>query len=175
MTEEERFDRCLGAVLRFEGGYADEAGDPGGPTMLGVTQAVLSDVLGRPASPEEVRALTPQTVRPIYRQRYWRPVGCDQLRAGLDLLLFDTAVNMGPAAAAKMLQAAAGVRVDGVAGPRTLAAANAADSAALIESLCRARGQRYRAMPHFATFGAGWLNRLGAVRALACCWAEGAT
>jgi lysozyme family protein len=175
MTEEERFDRCLGAVLRLEGGYADEAGDPGGPTKLGVTRAVLSEALGRPAAREELRALTPQAVRPIYRERYWRPVGCGQLRAGLDLLVFDTAVNMGPTAAARMLQAAAEVRADGVVGPRTLAAANEAAPAVLIEGFCRARERRYRAMAHFPTFGAGWLNRLHAVKALASQWAEAAS
>jgi lysozyme family protein len=172
MTEQERFDRCLGAVLRFEGGYADNPRDPGGPTKLGVTIAVLSQALGRPATEEEVRALTPAAVTPIYHERYWRPAGCEQWAPGLDLLLFDTAVNMGPGTAVQMLQRALAVGADGVAGPRTLTAAAEANLPCLIEAICRERGERYRGLARFDVFGAGWLNRLRTVQTLALDWAR---
>jgi lysozyme family protein len=172
MTEQARFDRCLGAVLRLEGGYVDDPGDPGGPTNLGVTQAVLSEALGRPASVEAVRALTPDAVAPLYRLRYWRAAGCDGMEAGPDLVAFDTAVNMGPGTAVRLLQQALGLQSDGVAGPRTLAMAAAANPAALVEDLCRLRAERYRALAGFGRFGAGWLKRVQTVRALALTWAE---
>jgi lysozyme family protein len=157
MTEQERFDRCLGAVLRLEGGYVDDDRDPGGPTNLGVTQAVLTQALGRPATAEAVRALTPEAVRPIYRRLYWDRAGCADLGSGVDLMVFDAAVNMGPATAVRMLQAAA----------------KAAPPEALIRTLSQARARRYRSLAAFATFGAGWMRRLETVEALALAWAAG--
>ena len=173
MTEQERFDRCLSAVLRFEGGYDDDPRDPGGATNLGVTRGVLSQVLGRQATTPEVRALTPQAVAPIYRERYWRPMQGARLGPGLDLLLFDTAVNMGVGAASGLLQGALGVARDGVLGPVTLAAAQAAEPAQLIAACLALRGERYRGLADFGVFGAGWMRRLDAVGALARAWAGG--
>jgi lysozyme family protein len=171
MTEQERFDRCLGAVLRFEGGYCDNPLDAGGPTNLGVTIGVLSQALGRAATVEEVRALTPAGAAPIYREHYWRLAGCDRLPAGLDLLLFDTAVNMGPETAVRMLQGALGARADGEIGARTLAAAHAARPHPVIARVAQLRGERYRALAGFPAFGRGWLKRLETVRGMALDWA----
>jgi lysozyme family protein len=50
MTEAERFDRCLTCVLQFEGGFSDDARDPGGATKFGITRATLAIGWGRPAS-----------------------------------------------------------------------------------------------------------------------------
>jgi lysozyme family protein len=172
MTEQERFDRCLGEVLRLEGGFVDHPRDPGGATNLGVTIGVLSQALGRAATVEEVRALTPADVAPIYRERYWRAAGCDRLDAGLDLLLFDTAVNMGPKVAVRLLQRALGLAADGTVGARLLAVAGAARTRPLIARTARLREARYRALAGFDVFGAGWLRRLAQVEALALAWAE---
>ncbi len=171
MTEQERFDRCLSAVLRLEGGYSDDGRDAGGATNLGITLATLSQAWGRAATREEVRALTPGDVGPIYRRLYWDAAGCGGLAAGLDLMVFDAAVNMGPGTAVELLQAALGLPVDGAAGPRTLAAAAGASTPELIRAVGAQRERRYRGMARFAVFGAGWLRRLGAVEALALGWA----
>ncbi len=49
----------------------------------------------------------------------------DELPAGIDYVLFDGAVNSGPVQSVKWLQRALGVRVDGVMGEATVAAAEA--------------------------------------------------
>ena len=172
MTEQERFGRCLGAVLRFEGGYSEDPRDPGGATNLGITLATLSQALGRAATAEEVRALTPGAVAPIYQDRYWRPVQCGRLKPGLDFLAFDTAVNMGVGAAATLLQGALGVEADGAIGPVTLAAADRAHARQAIEAFLRLRAARYRSLDGFAVFGIGWMRRLEAAGAQAQAWAD---
>jgi lysozyme family protein len=174
MTEQERFDRCLAEVLRLEGGYVDDPRDPGGPTRFGVTRAVLSEALGREASAQDVAALTWEEAGQIYRQRYWRPAGGAALPAGLDLAVFDCAVNMGPGTAARLLQAALGVAVDGVVGPLTLAEAARRTAADVIGAMSDLRRRRYRGLAGFAAFGRGWLNRTDAVEALALAWAAAA-
>jgi lysozyme family protein len=171
MATPDRFSRCLDVILRMEGGFVDNPKDPGGATSLGVTIGVLGQHLGqhlgRPATVADVKALTPATVAPIYRTGYWDPVRADDLPAGLDLIVFDTAVNMGVGVARVMLQRAAGVVADGHLGPATLAAIAAAKPAVVIDAFAEARDRRYRALADFPTFGKGWLARVAKVEALA--------
>jgi lysozyme family protein len=171
MTEQERFDRCLAEVLRLEGGYVDDPRDPGGPTRFGVTRAVLSHALGRDASAEDVAALTQIEASAIYRRSYWSTSGCGALPEGLDLVVFDSAVNMGPGTAARLLQAALGVTADAVVGPQTLAATGSRPAAAVIRAASELRRQRYRELAGFSAFGRGWLRRADTVEALALVWA----
>ena len=163
----DRFASCLAEVLAFEGGYADDPADRGGPTNLGVTLAVLSQWLGRPAGANELRSLTPAAAAAIYRALYWRPAGCEGLPAGVDLMVFDGAVNMGVAVAVRMLQAAVGAKADGVAGQGTLAAAARAPAEAVIAKVGAARRARYLSLEGFDVFGSGWLRRLDVVTAKA--------
>ncbi|HVV94700.1 MAG TPA: glycosyl hydrolase 108 family protein [Hyphomicrobiales bacterium] len=51
------FDACLRLVLLNEGGWSDDARDPGGATNRGITRATLARWRGRPASKMELRAL----------------------------------------------------------------------------------------------------------------------
>ena len=171
MTEQERFDRCLAEVLRLEGGYVDDPRDPGGATRFGVTRAVLGEALGRAASAEEVAALTEAQAADIYQRRFWAPMRCAELPAGLDLVVFDTAVNMGPGTAARLLQAAVGTEADGVVGPKTIARAVSALAADAIRAASELRRRRYRTLAGFAVFGRGWLRRTDTVEALALAWA----
>ena len=89
------FDKCLKFVLQFEGGFVNNPKDPGGPTNLGVTQATLSNFLGRQATIAEVRALTPAKVAPIYRLKFWDHINGDDLPVGVDLAVFDFGVHSG--------------------------------------------------------------------------------
>jgi lysozyme family protein len=171
MTEQERFDRCLAEVLRLEGGYADDPRDPGGPTRFGVTRAVLSESLGREASAQDVAALTEGEAAGIYRTHYWGPIGCAELPVGLDLVAFDTAVNMGPGTSVRLLQAALGVAADGVVGPLTLEAAANRPADDTIHAMSALRRRRYRALAGFSAFGHGWLRRADDVETLALAWA----
>src|SRR5436190_782558 len=52
------FEACIGFTLQFEGGFVNDPDDPGGAINLGVTVGTLSEVLGRPATVAEVKALT---------------------------------------------------------------------------------------------------------------------
>lgn len=161
------FAVALAEVLKHEGGYVDHPKDPGGATNRGVTLATLSAWLGRQATKAEVKALTVEAVTPIYRKNYWDAVRGDELPPGVALMVFDLAVNSGPARAARFLQDAVGAPVDGKVGPATVAKANAADPAQTIEKLRALRERFYRGLGTFPTFGKGWLKRLADVTTLA--------
>ena len=73
--------------------------------------------------------------------------------------VFDAAVNSGPAQSVKWLQRALGVADDGVLGPRTLAAANAANPDALRARIVAQRLTFMTNLNIFGTFGRGWTRR----------------
>jgi lysozyme family protein len=162
----DNFASSLKHVLKFEGGYSDHPLDPGGATNLGVTKATLERFRGRRVTKAEVRALKHAEAAAIYRKFYWDQAHGDALPHGLDLAVFDCAVNQGPARARKWLQQAAKIRVDGVIGPRTLAAVRAADRQALLLEFMALRMRHYGGLSRlFAAFGLGWSRRLMATLA----------
>lgn len=159
------FEPALTCVLRHEGGYSDHPNDPGGATMMGITQKTLSDWRGQGVTKAEVRALARPEVAAIYRARYWNAVRADDLPAGLDLAVFDFAVNSGPLRAIRMLQRVLDVTVDGLLGPATLAAAHARPATETVTALCAARLDFLGKLSTFPVFGRGWTRRIRDVEA----------
>lgn len=103
------FEKALTFVLRAEGGYSDNPADPGGATNRGITQATYNAWrTGRGLPTRPVREITGEEVKAIYRERYWNPIRGDDLPPALALAAFDTAVNMGVAAAQEGLSYANG-------------------------------------------------------------------
>lgn len=164
VTPGERFARCVAVTLAHEGGFVNHLADPGGATNRGITIATLSGWRGRKVSVDEVRQLTELEAREIYRALYWNAVQGDALPAGVDLAVFDIAVNSGPGRAAKLLQQILGVTVDGAIGPQTLAAVKRANAGRLAGDICRARLAWLRGLEGWATFGRGWERRVADVQ-----------
>lgn len=170
-----RFDICLDEVLRHEGGYADHKSDPGGATNMGITHKTLAR--WRQVSPwwaldkAEVRALKRDEAARIYRSSYWDASRAGQLPSGLDLALFDFAVNSGPVRAVKSLQSELGVAADGHIGPLTLGAIKTRialnGAAGLIDAFCNRRLSFLTRLATFAVFGRGWSARVAAIRSAA--------
>jgi lysozyme family protein len=158
-----RFDHAVELVLQHEGGFVHHAQDPGGATKFGITRETLSRVRRRPATIEDVRALTRAEAVAVYRRLYWDAVRGDDLPPGLDLAVFDLAVNSGPARAVRMLQTVLGVAVDGIVGPVTLEAAWQAEPADTIRRLTRARLGFLGRLATWPVFERGWRRRVLAV------------
>lgn len=170
-----RFDLCLEEVLRHEGGYADHPNDPGGATNMGITRKTLAR--WRKVSPwwslpkRAVQTLKLDEAARIYRASYWDSVKASSLPPGLDLAVFDYAVNSGPSRAIRALQTEVGAKADGYIGPLTLAAVRAriakGGTSALIAAYSARRLTFLSGLSTFATFGRGWSARVAAVRAAA--------
>jgi lysozyme family protein len=158
------FPASLALVLKSEGGFSNHPADPGQMTMLGVTKKVWEAWVKRDVDEAEMRSLTPELVTPLYKQRYWDACKCDDLPRGVDYAVFDSAVNMGPGRAARLLQAALGVTADGAIGRATIAAAVAADPVELLEAFSLGKEAFYQSLPTFGVFGKGWLNRVAHVQ-----------
>ena len=159
----ENFDQCLAAVLHHEGGYVNHPKDPGGMTNLGVTKRVWEKWVGHEVDEKAMRALTPADVGPMYRKKYWDKVCGDNLPAGVDMAVFDLAVNSGPGRAAKMLQKVLGVPEDGMIGPKTLEKVGSLDASKLVEDYNAQRLSFLQALLTWETFGKGWGRRVAEV------------
>lgn len=170
-------DRILDAILLREGWpkVTNIAADRGGWTKGGITLETYSKWLGRPATVDELRNLSEDGARVIYRHLYVvRPKLDRVLDPALRELLVDCSVNHGPRHAVKWLQAALGVVQDGSIGPVTTTALQRAEASVLYllvlarrvrlygrlvsrdPELRRARNAGFNLQAEFA---AGWNNR----------------
>lgn len=164
------FDLCLDKVLEFEGGYVNHPKDPGGATNHGVTQRVYDSYrASKGKARQTVKNITNGEIGDIYKKQYWDAVRGDDLPSGLDLAVFDFAVNSGPVRAIRTLQKVSGVEADGVLGPATIAVAKKA----LIGKYCEARLNFLRNLDTFDTFGKGWTRRVNSVAIIASELAHG--
>ena len=159
------WDNSFKLMLKSEGGFVNHPSDPGGMTNLGVTKATWENWVGRGSDEAEMRGLTPEKVEPMYKNKFWDAVRGDELKVGIDYLMFDFAVNAGAGRAIKTLQTAIGVPDDGGFGPVTMASMKSYEPVKLIERFSQAKEDFYRSLNTFDVFGKGWLNRVERVKA----------
>jgi lysozyme family protein len=154
------FLRAAETLLAHEGGYSDNAADPGGETKYGISAREYPHL--------DIKSLTREQAIEIYYRDWWRRFHFYELPATAGAKLFDLAVNMGPANAVRCLQRAlraCGRRLidDGALGAETIAAAAAADEQALMAALKSEAAAYYRVLAALDgprdEFLAGWLNR----------------
>lgn len=157
-----RFDACLPITLVFEGGYSNNPKDPGGATYKGVTQKTYDAYRQRKGDPtQDVRSITDDELHTLYKEEYWDQVNGDILPVGLDLAVFDYAVNSGVEHAAKALQSLVGARADGVIASQTIEAVKKAGAVdQLVVKYCNARLAFLKTLSTWKTFGDGWTTRI---------------
>lgn len=97
------YDFCIKEVLKSEGGYTNDPNDKGGPTNFGITIADVKLYVKKDATASDVKALTLEQAKEIYRTKYWAKVNGDALPSGVDYTVFDYGVNSGVSRANKVL------------------------------------------------------------------------
>jgi lysozyme family protein len=163
----ENWDACFTMVLKHEGGFVNHPKDPGGMTNLGVTRTNWELYLDHDVTEADMRALTPEMVKPFYKKNYWDRIRGDELPSGVDYAAYDLAVNSGTGRAAKYLQQIAGVTADGVIGPRSMEAIKKCDAEDVVDEICNMRMTFLKNLNTFDTFGKGWTIRVNDVMAKA--------
>jgi lysozyme family protein len=152
------FVPCLDVVLGYEGGYSDHPKDPGGATLNGVTQGTYDAWrVQQGLSKRPVRQMEAWERNAIYQRNYWDVVNGDTLALGVDLAVFDPAVNSGPARAKKWLMASLG-----------------GSDVDTIKRICALRTSFLNGLGTFKVFGKGWMRRVADVEATAIKMAAGA-
>src|SRR4030067_1597222 len=129
------FNKCLEFVLKWEGWKSDNAHDPGGRTVWGITARDY---------PTEVEAMwgmsqedSKKVAESIYRAKYWEPAGCDAYDFPWNLIIFDAAVNCGVHNAIKWI-----------------------DEVDTWQGYLFRRIEYYAKLNIFREFGKGWINRV---------------
>ena len=134
--QDEKWHHAIDYVLRHEGGFVNDANDPGGPTNYGVSLRFLEDI-GMDINDDseidikDIQDLTLNDVKLIYKEYWWDKYEYTRINDRLIAAkVFDLAVNMGAHMSHKILQRAcneisdAPIADDGILGEITLAVVN---------------------------------------------------
>lgn len=119
-------------VLRNEGGYVNDADDPGGETYKGVARKIWSSwdgwlivdfnkrQGGFPANLEKDNQLQ-EKIKDFYLINYWDRLNASNIANDeVAASIFDFAVNAGVNTSASLAQMVAGADIDGFIGEKTL-------------------------------------------------------
>jgi lysozyme family protein len=166
------YPEAIRRLLASEGGYVNHPSDPGGPTNFGITLADYRRYVKPDAGAADVRAMSVDEAKAIYRAKYWGAMRCDALPTGVDYCVFDYAVNSGTGRAPKVLQRVLRQTVSGRMDDATVAAANARDARELVQAICDERMRFLKALRTWPVFGKGWSRRVAEVRAASLAMAD---
>ena len=166
LTNEQLFEKSK------ERGFANDPDDLGGATMCGVTLDTYTSYCSKKGYPRptvvRLKALTYKEWLEILKTMFWDRWRADQIaNASVAIILVDWVWCSGKYGIT-IPQKAIGVTVDGIVGPKTIAAVNARCSKQLfdlikkerlayIERICKSR-------PANVKYKNGWLNRLNDIK-----------
>ncbi|HET9904975.1 MAG TPA: glycosyl hydrolase 108 family protein [Xanthobacteraceae bacterium] len=160
------YDEALRRLLAHEGGYSNHPADPGGPTNFGITLADYRKHAKPNATAADVRAMTVDEAKTIYRAHYWDALSCDDLPAGVDYTVFDYGVNSGIGRSGKVLRRVLGLPDDThVVNATVLGALVRRDPKAVVNAICDERLAFLKRLKTWPVFGRGWERRVAEVRA----------
>lgn len=112
----------------------------------------------------DIKNLSLMQAKDIYRRDFWGALGCHEMAPPLAYMVFDAGVNCGVGRAARWLQGALGVGVDGAIGPKTMAVARDVDKTPGRLVHVAVEFMTLRLFHHltadWASFGLGWTRRM---------------
>ena len=154
-------------ILSWEGGFANIPGDRGGATNKGVTIATYRSIFGKERTIEDLRTITDIEWLHIFNTLFWNRWKADDVSdQSIANLLVDWVWASGNYGV-KIPQRVLGVSIDGIVGPKTLAAVNSyPDQRELFGKLWHEREEFFKriGIGTQKKFLKGWLNRLNGIR-----------
>lgn len=147
-----KFDTAFDRLIGHEGGYVNDPNDPGGETKWGISKRAYPHL--------DIKNLTREDARAIYRRDFWQRIRADKLADGVAFQLFDFAVNSGVETSIRYLQRALGVADDGHWGAVSQAAADASSESDLILLLNAERLDYMTRLKNWPDHGRGWARRI---------------
>jgi len=146
------WDFSIKELLKSEGGYTNDPSDSGGPTNFGITIYDYRKYINANGQANDVKNMTVDQAKSIYKAKYWNALKCDDLESGVDYTCFDYGVLAGlgrPRADLQKFKDLKGIAlIDAINNER----------AAFLRGLAARR-------PKDQKFLKGWMNRVDRVRA----------
>jgi lysozyme family protein len=167
------FQLFIPLLQKVEGGYQNLAADTGNynslgqrvGTNFGISARFYEDIIGRPPTVADMKAITKSQATAIYKKYFWDDVQGDLLiDQSVANIIADGAVNKGESPIGRVVQTILNrdfgkkLVVDGDIGRVTAAAINSVDQKQLFEKIKNARITYYIALG--GVFLDGWLKRL---------------
>lgn len=148
----------------FEGGRSFHPKDKGGPTNRGVTLDTFRRIFGQDKTIDDLWNMTEGEWLVVMDKEHWDACKADKIsNQSIAEIIVDWYINSG-IAGIRRSQEIAGVKPDGIIGPKSLAAFNSADQKELFGRLWNGRHQFYlnivKRDPSQREFLDGWMNRL---------------
>lgn len=173
------WDEAIKVILKHEGGWVSNPADPGGETNWGISTLIIkrenitaAELGVDPATMYQPNYLKPMKVDAaiaLYKKLFWDRYKYEQLSDQMVATkVFDCSVNCGPGRAHKMAQQAANkcgqsLTVDGILGPKSIAAINACDPVKFRDAMADEMRAYYTsiatAKPSLQIFLKNWLKR----------------
>ena len=162
----DHFDKFIRRILSHEGGYSTDRSDPGnwtgGKVGVGTLKGTKYGIAANTYPTLDIKNLTWDQAAAIYRRDYWLASKADKLPPAVGFQLLDGAVNSGVRRATQWLQRAARVADDGIIGPVTQRAIDAADPSDLVMRFVAERLDFMTGLSNWPNHGRGWARRIAA-------------
>jgi lysozyme family protein len=164
------FQPAIANSLKWEGGLVKLENDKGGITNFGISLKFLKSINPN-ATEQNIKNLTMQDAKLLLYKYFWLPNNYQDIKSQkIASKVFDIAINCGAYMANIFLQSATNlldysppILEDGIIGPKSIAAINLCNQAALYDTL------KYNAIAYYialivanktqSVFKEGWLNR----------------
>ena len=167
------FDIAYEKLAEREGGYTDGSNQiDDEPTNMGITQSTLTSYSAKhPESnmPSDVKKLTPEQAREIYKSEYWDNTNIPKINnSRIRNAIFDMSVMSGPTIPTKTIQQTLNEQMNanlpetGYLGKQTITALNAIPDNKIndfMKSLIDNRMKSLQTMVNWPTAKSGWTAR----------------
>lgn len=160
-----KLEIALQKILGWEGGFANDPDDSGGPTMKGVTIATYKEYCRRKGKPvptvEDLKRITNAEILDVADTLYWSKIQGDKINnQSIANLCFDSVWGSGTGYI-KKIQQVLGVKADGIFGPMSLNALNSyTPQKELFTKLWNRRKQWFEGCNGAWKYLRGWMRRL---------------
>ena len=164
-----KLEPALQKVLGWEGGFANDPDDSGGPTMKGVTIATYKEYCRRKGRPvptvNDLKKITNAEILDLADLLYWSKIRGNEIKnQSIADLCFDCVWGSGTGYI-KVIQKVLGVTADGIFGPASLNALNNWNPQSQIFSMLWNRRKKYLEGCSSAwKYLKGWMRRLNSFK-----------
>lgn len=168
------YAESLRRLLADEGGYTNDPQDPGGPTNFGITIYDYRRYVKPNATAADVRAMTLEEAKGVYRPKYWDAQRCSELPPGVDYATFDYGVNSGIGRSGKVLRRCLSLPDNTSAiTDEVVLQAGGIPQDKLITAICDERLRFLKSLRTWPHFGGGWGRRVAGVKTISLRMAQG--